>query len=73
MLKLTEHSLDAAQRRRVSPFYTANGGDRIDTAQMLASGALEGPYRSPRPACKPSVLRALFAFLLSPSPRSNQR
>lgn len=66
MKKLTEHDLDAAQRRRVSPFYTANGGDLIDTAQMLAAGTITGPYRRTRPATmtlRMRVARVLRSFL----------
>jgi len=32
-----------------SPMEQRNGGQRIDTDQLLASGALQGPYRTPRP------------------------
>ena len=72
-MKLTEADLDRAQRWRASPLITTNGGGRIDTDRLLASGALQGPYRRTRPLTvtrRMRVSRALrspFLILRSPS------
>lgn len=68
MRKLTEADLDRAQRWRSSPLITADGGARIDTDRLLASGALQGPYRRTRPITvtwRMRVLRALRSLLLN--------
>ena len=46
---LTEADLDRAQRWRVSPLVTVEGGERIDTDLMLSTGAIAGPYRRSHP------------------------
>ena len=49
------HIEEAIARRRQMPEALAETwelcGSRIDTDQMLATGAIEGPYRRPRAVC----------------------
>ncbi len=68
MRKLTEASLDRAQQWRCSPFITREGDHHIDTEQLLATGALEGPYRRTRPITvtwRMRFLRAVRSILLN--------
>lgn len=68
MRKLTEADLDRAQRRRTSPFITANGGGQIDTQQLLASGAITGPHRPTKPLSltwRMRIVRALRSLSLN--------
>jgi hypothetical protein len=68
MRKLTEADLDRAQRWRASPLITTNGGGRIDTELLLASDAIQGPYRRPRPftvTWRMRVSRALRSLALT--------
>ena len=66
--KLCEADLDRAQRRKCSPLITGEGGASIDTEQMLATGALQGPYRRTRPFTVTRAMRfvrALRSLLLN--------
>jgi len=64
MLKLTEASLNAAQRRRERPTEPMP----LDGGLLLATGAVTGPHRRTRPIRRHALLRALIDFLLAPSP-----
>lgn len=48
-MKLTATDLNQHIAQRHSPLVTRNGGARIDTEQLLSSGALTGPHRTTRP------------------------
>lgn len=68
MRKLTEADLDRAQRRRMAPLITANGGGHIDTHQLLASGAITGPHRRTKSVSltwRMRIVRALRSLSLN--------
>ena len=47
---------------------TKNGGARIDTEQLLATGAMSGPHRKTKPVTRPwwqRLLRRLDAWELA--------
>lgn len=63
MKKLTEANLDAAQRRRAGPCITTDGAWCVDTDLLLATGAMEGPYRRARPVVVGLVARLAIAVV----------
>ena len=48
-MKLTETDLNQHIAQRHSPLVKHNGVRRVDTKQLLSSGALTGPHRAARP------------------------
>lgn len=58
-MKLTRIDLDQHIAQRHSPLVTHNGGARVDTDLLLASGAMEGPARPTRPLTVSRLQRLL--------------
>ena len=67
-MKLTEIDLNQHIAQRHSPLVTRNGGQRVDTDLLLASGALVGPHKRTRPLTVSRLqrlCRAVRALLLN--------
>ena len=66
--RYTAAALDRALHAKHSPLVTGNGGQRIDTALMLAQGSIAGPYRRTRPVTvtwRTRLIRAARALFRS--------